>query len=280
LGRKFNEPEVQEFAKQAPYRLVELPNKQIGFEVMYANEKKVFSDVAITAMLLNNLKGIAERGTGKPCKDVVISVPGFWTEHQRQAMLDAAVIANLNPLRLLNDHTASALQYGIYKKELSDTEPIRVMFVDIGESNTTVSIVEFLKGKLKVLAVAFDRTLGGRCFDQVLVDHFAKEFQEKYKIDIKRNQRALIRLQVVCEKLKKVLNTVPEAPINIDSIMNDVDVRGMMKRADYEAMVQPLLERLLVTVKQALSDFGQEPDKLFAVEITGGATRYLLFKVD
>lgn len=98
----------------------------------------------------------------------------------------------------------AALQYGIYKTNLSETEATNVLFVDVGYTNTSVSVVEFLKGKLRVIATAYDRTLGGRDFDQILVDHFVKEFSTKFKIDIASNQKALIRMEVACEKLKKV----------------------------------------------------------------------------
>lgn len=144
----------------------------------------------------------------------------------------------------------------------------------MGEVQTSVSVVEYLKGKLKVLATAYDRTLGGRNFDNLLVEHFAKEFKEKFKVDIKSNQRALIRLRVAAENLKKVLNSTPEGVINIDSIMNDVDVKGKMKKEEYFEMCQPLLNRLDPLIKQALEDAGLTADKIFSLEIVGSATRF------
>jgi len=273
LGCKFSQKEVQEEISRLQYKVIELPNNQIGIEVMYCQEKKIVTPTQIVGMILVKLKEIAERATQKPVADVVISVPDFWTEPQRQALLEAANIAGLHCLRLLNDTTASALQYGIYKTNLSETDPIRVMFIDMGASNTLVSIVEFIKGKLRVISKSWDRTLGGRDFDKVLVDHFIKEFQQKYKIDIRSNQRALIRLEVACEKLKKVLNINPEAPINIESIMNDVDAKGIMKKADFEKMCQPLLDRLINVVENALKESEEGIDKLFAIEITGAGTR-------
>jgi len=203
LGRKWNEPELQEELKSLPFKAVQLENNEVGVEVMYCFEKKVFTPVQIVAMILQKLKQITEKATEKGCCDVVISVPGFWTDFQRRALLDASKIAGLNCLRLLNESTASALGYGIYKTNLSETEPIHVMFVDMGHTATSVCIVEFLKGKLKILSSAYDPHLGGRNFDQVLVDHFVKEFKDKYKIDIRTNQKAMIRLEVACEKLKK-----------------------------------------------------------------------------
>jgi len=273
LGRNFDEAEVQQEIKTLPYKTRKGEDGTIVMEVQYQNQKREFDPTTITAMILGQIKRIAEKATEKPCKDVVIAIPGWWTVAQRQALLDASKVAGLNALKLISDHAASALQYGIYKTNLSETEATNVLFVDVGYTNTSVSVVEFLKGKLRVLATAYDRTLGGRDFDQILVDHFVKEFSAKFKIDIASNQKALIRMEVACEKLKKVLNTVPEAPINIDSLMNDVDVRGSMKRADYEAMTTPLVDRISAVVQRAVESSKIPVDKLFAIEITGGATR-------
>lgn len=102
--------------------------------------------------------------------------------------------------------------------------------MDIGETSTNVSAVAFHKGQLKVLGTAHDRHLGGRDFDEVLVEHFKKEFLTKYKIDVSTNPKALIRLRVQCEKVKKILSANAEAPLNIDNLMNDVDVRSMIDR--------------------------------------------------
>jgi len=273
LGRKFNEPEIQDIVKTSPVKLVELPNKEIGIQVMYAGERKTFTPQQVTAMMLQKVLEIAEKGTLKKLNDMVISIPGFWTERQRRALLDACSIANVNCIGLINDIAATALQYGIFKTNLPEKDPIRVMFIDMGSNHTQVSVVEFVKGALRVVSSAFDRDLGGNTFDKLLVDHFAKQFLDKYKIDIYTNRRALIRTYTACEKLKKMLNTNPEAPINIDSLMNDIDVRGSMKRGEFEDIIKPLLERTLEPVKQALADAGIPADQLFSVEITGGGLR-------
>lgn len=273
LGRKYDEPDVQEEMKTLPFKCIKLEDGTVGVEVMYNNEKKTFSVTAVTGMLLQKLKETTENATQKPCVDVVIGVPGWWNDRQRRALLDASKIAGLNALRLMNEITATALSWGIYKTNMSETEPTYVLFYDMGQSQTSVAVVEYLKGKLRIVSSAYDRNLGGRNFDAFLVEHFVNEFKAKYKIDIRSNQKALIRLEVACEKLKKVLNTVPEAPINVDSIMNDIDVRGMMKRADLEALFHPLLPRVIDPVVKAVSDSGIPLEKISAIEISGGGTR-------
>merc|ERR1719261_1341133 len=119
-------------------------------------------------MLLLSMQKIAEQDQGSSVTDVVVSVPSYFTDAERHAMLDAANIAGLNCLRLMNDITASALSYGIYKTDMPADKATHVAFVDCGAMDTSVSIVSFVKGKLTVLATACDRHLGGRDFDMIL----------------------------------------------------------------------------------------------------------------
>ena len=272
IGLTGNEEDFKTELKHINYSVSS--NNEI--EVIHQGQKRKFSPVQIAAMLLEKVKEIADRAPqvqGRPTKDVVVSVPGYWTEFQRRAMLDATRIAGLNCLRLINDHTATALSYGIYKTNLSETEPTKVMFTDMGYANTTVFIVDFVKGKLTVTSCRYDRNLGGRDFDELLVQHFAKEFKTKYKIDILSNARAKLRLSVACEKLKKVLTINSEGTINVDSIMNDVDVRSSLTRKQFEEISQPLLDRLEPLINAALQDANTTVDKLFAIEMTGSGTR-------
>ena len=188
-------------------------------------------------------------------------------------MLDAANIAGLNCLRLMNDSTAAALSYGIYKTDLPTDKATNVAFVDCGAMDTTVSIVSFVKGKLTVLATACDRHLGGRDFDMILAEHFAAEWKEKHKIDAKSNKKAMYRLVTAAEKTKKVLSANPQAPINIECFMEDIDVKGMMDRADMLAVAEPLLVKLDVIMKEALEASGLTAEDIANVEIFGGSCR-------
>ena len=189
--------------------------------------------------------------------------------------MDAAEVAGLKLLRLINDTTATALGYGITKLDLPTAEekPRRVAFVDIGHSNYICSIVEFKKGELAVKSTSYDRHFGGRNFDKALVDHFAKEFKEKYKIDIYTNPKAMVRVATAAEKMKKILSANAQAPISIESLMNDVDVSGMMKRDELEELVKPLLDRVISPLEQALAEAKLKVEDIDAVEMVGGCTR-------
>jgi len=226
-------------------------------------------------MFLTRMKATASAELKLPVSDVVLSCPVWYTDAQRRAILDAADIAGLKCLRLINDNTAVALGYGIPKVDLPAPEekPRRVVFVNIGHSNYTATVVEFKKGELAVKASAWDRHFGGRYIDKVLVEHFAKEFQEKYKINVLENGKARFRLAAGVEKLKKVLSANNAAPINVESIMNDVDVRGMLKREELEELMAPLLERATAPIEQALAEAKLSPTDIDAIEMVGGCTR-------
>ncbi|KAK6525924.1 adenyl-nucleotide exchange factor sse1 [Arthrobotrys megalospora] len=274
-GRSFSDPEIAEIEKQyvtAP--LVDV-NGQVGAKVNYLGEQQVFSATALIAMYLTKIKATASAELKLPVSDIVISVPSWFTDAQRRAILDASEVAGLKTLRLMNDTTAAALGYGITKIDLPTAEekPRRVAFVDIGYSNYTVSIVSFRKGELTVLSTAYDRHFGGRDFDRAIAEHFATEFKEKFKIDVKSNPKAYTRLMAGVEKLKKVLSANAQAPLNIESIMNDIDVRGMLKRDELEELVKPLLDRATVPLQQALEDAGLKTSDIDVIELIGGCTR-------
>jgi heat shock protein 4 len=248
---------------------------QVGAEVTYLGKKEQFTATQITAMYLTRMKTTASAELKLPVADVVLSCPVWYTDSQRRAILDAADIAGLNCLRLLNDNTAVALGYGITKLDLPTAEekPRRVVFVNIGHSNYTATVVEFRKGELAVKSSAWDRHFGGRYMDKALVEHFAKEFKEKYKIDVMENGKARFRLAAGVEKLKKILSANNMAPLNVESIMNDVDVRSMLKREELEELMKPLLERATVPIEQALAEAKLKPEDIDAIEMVGGCTR-------
>ncbi|KAI1234268.1 hypothetical protein IHE44_0003986 [Lamprotornis superbus] len=234
-GRAFSDPFVQAEKASLAYELVQLPTGSTG-----------------------------------------IKVPCFYTDAERRSVMDATQIAGLNCLRLINETTAVALAYGIYKQDLPALEekPRNVVFVDMGHSAYQVSVCAFNKGKLKVLATAFDTTLGGRKFDEVLVEYFCEEFGKKYKLDIKSKIRALLRLYQECERLKKLMSAnASDLPMNIECFMNDIDVSGTMNRSKFLEMCEGLLARVEPPLRSVLDQAKLRKEDIYAVEIVGGTTR-------
>ncbi|CAJ0959783.1 unnamed protein product [Ranitomeya imitator] len=312
-GRAFNDPFIQKEKKNLAYELVQTNNGGVGLRVMYMDEPHVFSVEQITAMLLTKLKETAESNLKKPVTDCVISVPSFFTDAERRSVLDSAQIVGLNCLKLMSDMTAGksllmgvsllciqqpkkvilafALNYGIYKQDLPepDEKPkIVVFFADMGHSSFQISVCAFNKGKLKVLGTAFDPYLGGRNFDEKLVEHFCVQFKTKYKLDVKSKIRAVLRLYQECEKLKKLMSSnSTDLPLNIECFMNDLDVSGRMNRrrlmlpdecyvisrSEFEALCAELLHRIDAPLCSLMDQIQLRVEDIAAVEIIGGATR-------
>ncbi|KAI5590497.1 hypothetical protein BDE02_04G012000 [Populus trichocarpa] len=273
IGRKFKEVEVQDDLKLFPFEIVEGHDGGILIKVQYLGEIHEFSPVQILGMLFSHLKQIAEKSLEMPISDCVIGIPCYFTDLQRRAYLDAAAIAGLRPLRLLHDCTATALGYGIYKNDISNAGPTYVVFVDIGHCDTQVCLASFESGQMKILSHAFDRNLGGRDFDEVLFSYFAAQFKEKDDIDVCTNMKASIRLRASCEKLKKVLSANAEAPLNIECLMDEKDVRGFIKREEFERLSSGLMESISVPCRKVLANSGLTVEKIHSVELVGSGSR-------
>ncbi|KAK4231286.1 heat shock protein 70 family [Podospora fimiseda] len=274
VGRTLSDPDIQIEQEFISAPLVDI-NGQVGAEVTYLGQKAQFTATQLVAMFLSKIKQTAATELKLPVSDLVLSVPAWFTDVQRRALIDASEIAGVKLLRLINDTTAAALGYGITKLDLpaADEKPRRVAFVDVGYSSYTCSIVEFKKGELAVKGTAFDRHFGGRNFDKAIVEHLQKEFNGKYKIDIKTNPKALCRVYAAAEKLKKILSANQQAPLNIESLMNDIDVRAMVTRDEFEAMCTPLLNRVPEILQKALADSKLSAEDIDIVELVGGGSR-------
>ncbi|EDR11689.1 uncharacterized protein LACBIDRAFT_189161 [Laccaria bicolor S238N-H82] len=274
VGRTLNDPQVQDVEKKfINAKLVDV-NGTVGTEVTYLGEKATFSYTQLVAMYFGKLRDTAANELKTGVTDVVIAVPGWYTDVQRRAVLDSASIAGLNTLRLINDTTATALGYGITKSDLPEAEnPRHVIFVDVGHAGLSVAVVAFSKGQLVVKSTAYDRNLGGRDIDYALVQHFAQEFTAKYKIDVMSSPKAIFRLSAGCEKLKKVLSANSESPLNVESIVTDVDASSKLSREQLEEFIAPVTDRIIAPLQRALADSGLTLDQIDAIELIGGTTR-------
>lgn len=275
LGRKFKDPIVQQELNSIPYRVEERPDGGIGICANYMDEDQSFTPEQITGMLFTKLKTDAATALEAQIYDCVITVPSYFTNAQRKALLDAAGIAGLNCLRLMNETTATALSYGFYKQDLPAPEekPRNVVFVDFGHSAIQVSVCAFNKGKLKMLAATSD-LVGGRDFDAVLANHFSNEFVTKYKIDPRTNKKAYLRLLTEIEKLKKQMSAnSTKLPLAIECFMNEIDVASTIQRNEMEELCSSLLQRVESCMKRCLKDSKLALEDIHVVEIVGGSSR-------
>ncbi|MGC9140776.1 MAG: molecular chaperone DnaK [Caldimicrobium sp.] len=268
MGRKFNDPVVQEWRKRIPYKIVEAPNGDAHVEV----RGKRYSPPEISAMILRKIKQDLEEYLGQEVKDVVITVPAYFDDTQRQATKDAGRIAGLNVIRIINEPTAACLAYGLEKKK----EGIIAVF-DLGGGTFDISILEIGDGVFEVKATSGDTFLGGEDFDMRIVDWLCEEFKKEHGIDLKQDKMALQRLKEAAEKAKIELSSTLETEINLPFITADATgpkhLVMKLTRAKLESLVEDLIEKLEEPCRIAMKDAGITPQDIDEVILVGGMTR-------
>jgi heat shock protein 4 len=248
---------------------------KLKFEVNYKDETETFYPEQILAMFIGKLRKYVALETKSDARDCVVSVPAWYTCDQRQKVIQACEMAGVTCLSVINETTAAAVDYGIFRgSSLPETEETAqtVAVVDVGYAGTTVSISKFWKSNMRVLAHAWDTELGCREMDYMLFQHFAKEILKKHKIDVMENKRARIRLLQACEKTKTMLSGNAVAPMSIENLM-DIDVFMQFNRDDFEAVIEPLKLKLAHLCEEAMKKAGISKADVDVIEIIGGGSR-------
>ena len=266
MGRKF--AEVGEEVRRIPYRVAAGSNGDARISV----RGKEYSPPEISAMVLQKLKQAAEDYLGETITDAVITVPAYFNDSQRQATKDAGKIAGLNVQRIVNEPTAAALAYGLDKKK---DETIAVF--DLGGGTFDISVLEVGEGVVEVKSTNGDTHLGGDDFDQVVVAWMIAEFKKAEGIDLGKARMALQRRREAAEKAKLELSSVMETEINLPFVTADASgpkhLAMKLTRAKLEALVEPLVQRTIGPLKQALADAGLKPSDIDELVLVGGSTR-------
>jgi len=226
----------------------------------------------ISAMILRKVKADAESYLGEVVEKAVISVPAYFNVSQRQATVDAATIAGIQVLRIIDEPTAAALAYGL---DLEDVHTILVW--DLGGGTFDVSILELGDGLFEVKAVNGNTWLGGDDYDQRIVEHLADEFQGQYGVDLRKDKVAVQRLKEVAERAKIELTEAECTRIHIAFI--DAGKGGprhwetTLSRETFEELTEDLRQKMVGPTRQALADAGLQPRDIDRVILVGGATR-------
>tara|TARA_B100001540_G_scaffold91798_1_gene82960 strand:- start:1533 stop:3401 length:1869 start_codon:yes stop_codon:yes gene_type:complete len=270
IGRKFSEKKVQEDLKDWSYEVVQGSGDKPMINVEFHGEKKQFAPEEISSMVLVKMKEIAESFMGKTVKDAVVTVPAYFNDSQRQATKDAAAIAGLNCLRIINEPTAAAIAYGLDKNKDEDKN---VLIFDLGGGTFDVSLLNIEGGIFEVKATAGDTHLGGEDFDARLLRHLSDEFRRKNKKDISGNPRALRRLRTACERAKRTLSSTAQTMVEIDSLFEGIDFYTTITRARFEELNSDLFRKCMEPVEQVLRDAKMDKSMVDEVVLVGGSTR-------
>ena len=268
MGRRFDE--VQAERKMVPYEVVKGEAGDARVHIPIIN--KTYTPQEISAMILEKLKKDAEAYLGEPVTRAVITVPAYFNDSQRQATKDAGKIAGLEVMRIINEPTASALAYGLDKKE-SET----ILVFDLGGGTFDVSLLEVGDGVIEVKATNGDTHLGGDDWDEVVVNWAADEFKKQQGIDLRQDRQALQRLREAAEKAKIELSSVMETEINLPYVTADASgpkhLQLKLNRATFEQMTNHLVERTKGPFNAAIKDAKLTVDQIDEVVLVGGATR-------
>jgi molecular chaperone DnaK len=268
MGRKFSDPEVQRDLKLVPYKVSAAPNGDV--QVTLAG--KTYSPPEVSAMILQKLKADAEAYLGEKVERAVITVPAYFNDSQRQATKDAGKIAGLEVERIINEPTASALAYGLDKKE--DEE---IAVYDLGGGTYDISILDISEGVFQVKSTNGDTHLGGDDFDQRVIDWLADEFKRTEGIDLRKDRMALQRLKEAAEKAKIELSTLQQTDVNLPFITADASgpkhLNVALTRAKLEQLTNDLIERTIPPMTAALDDAKYSKGDVDEVLLVGGMTR-------
>jgi len=266
MGRRHNE--VQSEETQVPYAVVGSGDDLVKVKAGDSES----TPPEISAVILRDLKQIAEEYLGEQVDKAVITVPAYFNDAQRQATKDAGEIAGLSVERIINEPTAAALAYGLEKKTNS-----KIAVFDLGGGTFDISILDIGDGVFEVLATNGDGHLGGDDFDQVLINYIAEEFRKTDGIDVREDQMALQRLKEAAEKAKCELSQQLETDVNLPFITADASgpkhLQVKVTRARFEELAAPLFTRLMEPCKTALADAKLSTSGVSDVVMVGGSTR-------
>ena len=270
IGRTFDDPAIQKDMRTWPFKVVDDGNNRPQVEVEMNGETKLMYPEELSAMVLGKLKAMAEAYLGQEVKDAVVTVPAYFNDAQRQATKDAGRIAGLNVMRLLAEPTAACIAYGLNENGKGER---KVVIFDLGGGTFDVSLLSVEDGVFEVLATSGDTHLGGQDVDTRIVEWAMEEFKRKTKLDIRSNAKAMARLRLVAERVKKTLSTANQATLEVDSLAEGNDLVLTITRAKFESLCEDLFRKCMGPVEQVLKDAKLGKGDIHDVVLVGGSSR-------
>ncbi|MDQ1686987.1 MAG: molecular chaperone DnaK, partial [Frankiaceae bacterium] len=255
-----------------PDRTIRSVKRHMGTDWSVSIDGKDLTPQQISAFILQKLKRDAEAYLGETVTDAVVTVPAYFSDHQRQATKEAGQIAGLNVLRIINEPTAAALAYGL-DKESDQT----ILVFDLGGGTFDVSVLEIGDGVIEVKATSGDNLLGGDDWDQRVVDWLVERFKAGHGIDLSKDKMAVQRLREAAEKAKIELSSSSDTTINLPYITasdaGPLHLDEKLTRAEFQRVTSDLLDRVKGPFEQAIRDAGINVGDMHHVVLVGGSTR-------
>ncbi|EEE51786.1 hypothetical protein OsJ_33240 [Oryza sativa Japonica Group] len=293
IGRRFSDKSVQEDIKLWPFKVIAGPDDRPTIVVQHEGKEMQFVPEEVSAMVLSKLRDAAVAYLSEPVTDAVITVPVYFNNAQREATLDAAAIAGLNVMRIINEPSAAAIAYGLDKMPPpasgADAAGRTVLIFDLGGGTLDVSLLNIARPgnnsssnsdngsfEFEVKAVAGDTHLGGADFDNAMVKHCINEFIRKNDVaedGVWSNQKAIRRLRSACERAKRLLSFTAQTSIEVDSLHDGVDFCAKMSRSRFEELNKELFGKCVKAVEKCLEDAKMDKSAVHDVVLVGGSSR-------
>ncbi len=276
IGRTMDDPEVEKIKTLVPYEIVPMGNGERKTPGVRIGDKD-YSPQEISAMILTQMREIAEEYLGEKVDQAVITVPANFNDSQRQATRDAGRIAGLDVLRVLNEPTAASLGYG-FGEDRHET----IIVYDLGGGTFDISVLRLGDGLYEVLSTLGDPFLGGEDFDNAIVELLLTEFKNENDVDLHNDMAAIYRIKEAAECAKQELSIAEQTEISLPFLTlkdgTPLHLSRTLKRSELEDMTRHLVEKTLPMCQQALDDAELEKSDITQVVLVGGMTRMPLVR--
>ncbi|XP_055958763.1 hypoxia up-regulated protein 1 isoform X2 [Patella vulgata] len=286
VGKRFDDPHVELYRQRFPYYNI-IKDEDRGTLLFQHDDETTYTPEELLAMVLENARDSAEAFAEQSIKDAVITVPAFFHQAERRALLTAADMIGLNVLQLMSDNAAVALNYGVFRRKNFNSTMQYYMFYDMGASSTVATIAGYHIVKIKegtrletnpqvvIKGVGFDRTLGGLEITVRLRDHLAKLFNDmkKTKTDVRTNQRSMAKLLKEADRVKHVLSANADHFAQVEGLLEEKDFRAKVTRAELEEMSADLFDRVAKPIEDALRTSEITMGEINEVILMGAGTR-------
>lgn len=270
IGRNWNDPFFTKDVKYYPFKVTG-KNDKIYIQILVGGEVREFAPEEISAMVLGKMKEIAESYLKRKVTKAVITVPACFNKAQRQATKDAGTIAGLDVKRIINEPTASAIAYGLLKRDAERS----VLVIDMGASTYDVSLLNVDQGVFEVIATGGDTHLGGEIFTQQVIHFLIKKHKEKTGTDLNSSKyiRSMQKLRREVEKAKRTLSYNNEALIEVENLVNFEDFVYTLTRARFEELNMKLFQSIHKVIEKVLKDGKMKKSDVDEIILVGGSTR-------
>lgn len=273
IGRALDSPDIQAEKLWALCGFGRADSGDVGYEITYRDKPLCLSATICLSMLVTSIVATCKAWTKMDVREVVYAIPSYYTEHMRQACLDALRIAGVQCLRLLHESTALAIAWRFERTNFEDATPVVVALCSAGHSGLCVAVARYEKGAISILGEAYDRSVSGRGMDRVLIEMFAKSLQKQGAPDPLTSVKSLLKMEEAATKVKKTISVVDEARAVAECVVDDFDLNCDVKRDAFEEACAGMVARAKDCVVRALAAAQVTVEELAQVEVVGGCSR-------